>query len=127
RRGKSVPQLRLLEVILCDEEVLEPSVRVYQRLLSLDQEEAGELLHDYRKQNGLERVYDQVMIPALAMAEKDRHTGQLDTERETFIRQAMRDLIEELGDAQRTDNAAAALAESEEQTASDTNTAQESI
>lgn len=106
--GKYVPQLRFLDVILGDEQVLEPSVRVYQRLLSLDQEEAGELLHDYRKEKGLECVYDQVMIPALAMAEKDRHTGQVDTERETFMRQAMRDLIEELGDAQRTENAAAA-------------------
>jgi predicted PurR-regulated permease PerM len=109
--GKYVPQLRFLDVILGDEEVLEPSVRVYQRLLSLDQEEAGELLHDYRKEKGLECVYDDVMIPALAMAEKDRHSGQVDTERETFIRQAMRDLIEELGDAQRAENAASALAE----------------
>jgi hypothetical protein len=112
--GKYVPQLRFLDVILGDEQVLEPSFRVYQRLLTLDQEEAGELLHDYRKEKGLECVYDQVMIPALAMAEKDRHTGQVDTERETFIRQAMRDLIEELGDAQRTENAAAALAELQE-------------
>ena len=53
--GKHVPQLGFLELILGDEEVLEPSVRVYQRLLSLDQEEAGELLHDYRKESGLER------------------------------------------------------------------------
>jgi len=109
--GKYVPQLRFLDVILGDEEVLEPSVRVYQRLLSLDQEEAGELLHDYRKEKGLECLYDQVMIPALAMAEKDRHTGKLDAEQEIFIRQAMRDLIEELGDAQKTDAAAATLAE----------------
>ncbi len=110
--GKHVPQLRFLDVILGDEEVLEPSVRVYQRLLSLDQEEAGELLHEYRQEEGLECVYDQVMIPALAMAEKDRHTGQVNIEREAFIRQAMRDLIEELGDAQRAENAAA-LAEVE--------------
>jgi predicted PurR-regulated permease PerM len=125
--GKHVPHLGFLDVILGDEQVLEPSVRVYQRLLSLDQEEAGELLHDYRKQNGLERVYDEVMIPALAMAEKDRHLGQVDTERETFIRQAMRDLIEELGDAQRIDNAAAALAEIEDKPASDPSPVQASI
>ena len=125
--GKYVPQLRFLDVILGDEEVLEPSVRVYQRLLSLDQEEAGELLHDYRKENGLERAYDEVMIPALAMAEKDRHTGQVDTERETFIRQAMRDLIEELGDAQKAENAAAALAEMREKSESPASIASPSI
>ena len=108
--GKHIPQLRFLDVILGNEEVLEPSVRVYQRLLSLDQEEVGELLHDYRKANGLESVYDRVMIPALAMAETDRHTGQLNAERESFIRQTMRDMIEELGDAQKAENAAAVLA-----------------
>jgi predicted PurR-regulated permease PerM len=108
--GKHVPQLGFLDVILGDEEVLEPSVRVYQRLLSLDQEEAGELLHEYRKEKGLECVYDEVMIPALGMAEKDRHTGKLNAEQEGFIRQAMRDLIEELGEAQKTADAVAALA-----------------
>jgi hypothetical protein len=108
--GKYVPQLRFVDVILGDEEVLEPSVRVYQRLLSLDQEEAGELLHSYRKENGLQAAYDQVMIPALAMAEKDRHIGQVDIERELFIRQSMRALIEELGDAQKAEDDANALA-----------------
>jgi hypothetical protein len=98
-------------VILGDEQVLEPSVRVYQRLLSQDQKEARELLHKYREERGLECVYDQVMIPALAMAERDRQTGQVDAERQSFICQAMRKLIEELGDAQRTANATAAQVE----------------
>lgn len=107
--GKYVPHLGFLDVILGDEPVLEPPARVYQRLLSLDQEEASELLHEWRKEHGLEHVYDDIMIPALAMAEKDRHTGELDSERELFIRQAMRDLIDELGDAQKKENAASAL------------------
>jgi predicted PurR-regulated permease PerM len=109
--GKHVPQLGFLDVMLGDEPVLEPSVRLYQRLLSLDQEDAGELLHVYRKEKGLERMYDDIMVPALAMAERDRHTQQLDVERENFVRQAMRDLIEEMGDSQRTEDASAALAE----------------
>jgi predicted PurR-regulated permease PerM len=116
--GKYVPHLQFLDVILGDEPVLEPCFRVYQRLLSLDQEEAGDLLHAWRKEKGLECVYDEIMIPALAMAEKDRQTGNLDVEAELFIRQAMRDLIEELGDAQKKENAAAEKAESAEGTAS---------
>jgi predicted PurR-regulated permease PerM len=103
--GKYVPQLRFLDVILGDEQVLEPSIRVYQRLLSLDQEEAGELLHAYRKEKGLECVYDQVMIPALAMAQMDLHMEKLDAGQTIFIRQAMRDLIKELGEAQKAADA----------------------
>jgi len=108
--GKYVPHLGFLDVVLGDEPVLEPWARVYQRLLSLDQEEAGELLHDWRKEKGLEYVYDEVLIPALATAETDSQTGDLDSERESFVRQAMRDLIEELGDAQKKENAEATLA-----------------
>lgn len=107
--GKYVPQLEFLDVILGDEQVLELPVRVYQRLLSLDQEDASDLLHAYRDEKGLQSVYDDVLIPALAMAERDRHTGTLGNESEVFIRQAMRDFIEELGDAQKKQNAATAL------------------
>jgi ribosomal protein L12E/L44/L45/RPP1/RPP2 len=46
-------------------------------------------------------VYDEVLMPALAMAEQDRHRGRLDDRRQMFVRKAMRDVIEELGDAQR--------------------------
>ncbi len=61
--GKYVPHLGFLDVVLGDEPVLEPWARVYQRLLSLDQEEAGELLHDWRKEKGLEYVYDEILVP----------------------------------------------------------------
>jgi hypothetical protein len=103
--GKYVPQLQFLDVILGDEQVLEPSVRVYQRLLSLDQEEAAEILHECRKEKGLEFVYDNIMIPALAMAEKDRGAGELDAEREVFVGQALRELIDEMGEAQKKEKA----------------------
>jgi len=99
--GKHVPQLQFLSVMLGDEQVLEPSVRTYQRLLSLDQEEAGELLHKYRKEHGLQGVYEDVLIPALVMAEKDRFTKTLDPDREIFLCQSMRDLIDELGEAEK--------------------------
>ncbi|HEX4795392.1 MAG TPA: AI-2E family transporter [Humisphaera sp.] len=125
--GKYVPHLSFFDVLLGDEQALEPFVRVYQRLLSMDQEEAGELLHDYRKDKGLEFVYDQIMIPALVMAAKDRHLGQLDTERQVFIHQAMRDLIEELGEAQSAENATAAPAEAEAQPGSAASVAQTPI
>ena len=41
--GKHVPQLQFLDILLGDEPVLEPPVRIYQRLLALDAEESAEL------------------------------------------------------------------------------------
>ena len=109
--GKYVPHLQFLSVMLGDEQVLEPSVRTYQRLLSLDQEEAGELLQKYRKENGLQRVYEEVLIPALVLAERDRYSKTLDADREVFLCQAMRDLIDELGEAEKKETPAAAVAD----------------
>ncbi|HEY1921377.1 MAG TPA: AI-2E family transporter, partial [Tepidisphaeraceae bacterium] len=102
--GKYVPQLHFLAVMLGDEQALEPSVRVYQRLLSFDQQEAHDLLHKYHKAHGLEHVYEQVLIPALVMAERDRYAGRLDGDRETFLCLSMRDLVHELAEAERKDH-----------------------
>jgi predicted PurR-regulated permease PerM len=96
--GKYVPQMRFLDIMLGDEPVLEPGERVYQRLLAADQEEATELVREYLREMDLERVYDEVLSPALSLAEQDRHRGRLDERRQAYIRQAMRDMIEELGD-----------------------------
>jgi len=41
-------------------------------------------------------VFDDILLPAMAMAEQDRHRGRLDDRRQKFIRQSMRDVIEEL-------------------------------
>jgi len=96
--GKYVPQLRFLDILLGDEPVLPPHVRVYQRLIASDEEEASELAHSIREEKSLEATYDEVLIPALALAELDHHRGTLDKERLEFIQQSVRDIVEELGD-----------------------------
>jgi hypothetical protein len=96
--GKYVPQLGFLDILLGDEPVLAPPERVYQRLLAMDQEEATDLAREYLKELGLERVYDEVLNPALALAEHDRQRGRLDEQRQVYVLQALRDMIEELGD-----------------------------
>jgi predicted PurR-regulated permease PerM len=96
--GKYVPQLHFLDILLGDEPVLAPHERLYQRWLALDQEEAAELAHEFFQERSLEQMYDQILLPAMAMAEEDRHTGQLDDRRQTLIRQSVRGLIDELGD-----------------------------
>ncbi len=99
--GKYVPQLQFLDIILGDEPVLEPPVRIYQRLLALDAEEAADLAREYLKSRPIEEVFGEILLPALALAEQDRHRGSLDPEREAFVRQSMRDLVEELSELNR--------------------------
>ena len=99
--GKYVPQLQFLDILLGDEPVLEPHVKVYQRLLAMDQEEATELVEEYLKEKNLVDVYDEVLIPALGLAEIDRHRGLLDDQRQRYIRQSMKEMVEDLGERYR--------------------------
>jgi hypothetical protein len=116
--GKFVPQLGFLNVLLGDQPVLEPKDRVYQRLLALDQEDALDLLEKSLRDSSLEEVYDTVLIPALALAEADRHRGDLDEHKESFILQSMREIIDELGEHSLS-AASADVAKQEAQTQAD--------
>jgi predicted PurR-regulated permease PerM len=96
--GRNVPQLEFLNILLGDEPVLEQKALFYQRLLALDQQEARGILNAALKQNALIDLYDEVIIPALAMAEEDRHEGVLDPDRESFVVQTINEFLVELAD-----------------------------
>jgi predicted PurR-regulated permease PerM/CheY-like chemotaxis protein len=93
--GRHVPQLDFLYVLLGDEPVLPPEAHYYQRLLALDEDEAREVADEFMKGKTTRELYDGVLIPALALSEEDRHNGGLDDERQKFIYQSTRDLIQE--------------------------------
>jgi CheY-like chemotaxis protein len=95
--GRYVPQLSFLNTLLSDEEALPPEARFYQRLLAMDPEEATDIAEEYLLANSLEALYDNVLLPALRLAEEDRHHGDLDDSKERFILTVMRELIDELG------------------------------
>ena len=96
--GRYVPQLNFLEVLLGDEPVLRVEAHFYQRLLALDQDEARDIAETYLKEKSIGNFYDSVLIPALALAEQDRHMNLLQPGTTRFVSQNTRDLIEELGE-----------------------------
>ena len=94
--GRYVPKLEFISVVLGDEPVLPPATRFYQRMLAMDVDEAMEVAEEYLKENSLEDLYDEVLIPALSLAEEDRHSGKLDDEHQDFLIQNTRLLLEDL-------------------------------
>jgi predicted PurR-regulated permease PerM len=96
--GRHVPNLEFLQVMLTDEPVLAPQTRFYQRMLAMDLEEATEIAEQFVKGKSLEELYDAVIIPALTLAEEDRHRGKLDEARQQFLFQNTRILVEDLAD-----------------------------
>jgi predicted PurR-regulated permease PerM len=108
--GRHVPSLNFLNILLGDQPVLSPEAHYYQRLLATDQVEAKQVLEEYLKTNSLEDLYDTVVIPALALAEQDRHHDDLDAITENFICQSTKEILEELGEKAK-ENADSAAAE----------------
>ena len=96
--GHHVPNLEFLRVLLSDEPVLRPETRFYQRMLAMDAEEAGTVAEEFLKDKSLEELYDSVIVPALSLAEEDRHRGRLDEAKEQFIFQNTRILLEDVAE-----------------------------
>ncbi len=96
--GRYVPQLSFLYILLGDEPVLDPHAHFYQRLLAMDQNEARAVADEYLKDHRLVDLYDQVVIPALSLAEQERHKGRLEDAREAFLFLGVTELVAELAD-----------------------------
>ena len=97
--GRYLPQLEFLHVLLSDEQALPPAARLYQRLLSLEPEEASDLVESVRERQGRLSLFDDVLIPALQLAEWERHAGELNEDRAQLVLEAMRAFVVESDDA----------------------------
>ena len=98
--GRYVPQLSFLHTLLGDEIVLVPEAQIYQRLLAMDQPEAHAIVTRCLKEKSLVELYDSVLIPALSLAEQDRHKGAIDPTREEFFFLSINEMITELSEYQ---------------------------
>ncbi len=96
--GRHFPQLGFFSILLGDEPVLPHEARFYQRMLAMDQDEAAELAENFLETHSLEALYDQVVIPALRLAERDRYRGVIDEVRHRYVLNSTRDLVDYLGD-----------------------------
>ena len=98
--GRHVPQLEFLNVLLGDDPGLPAEAHYYQRLLAMDQREAHAVLESLLKTRPVSEIYDHVILPALSMAEQDRHTGALSEPREQFIVNSINESVLQLAPAQ---------------------------
>jgi predicted PurR-regulated permease PerM len=89
--GRYVPQLEFLEVLLGNRQVLAPEVKVYQRLLAGDPDEAADVAEDHAAERGFFPACDEVLLPVLALIAEDRARGVLGHER---LRAMATDVVE---------------------------------
>jgi predicted PurR-regulated permease PerM len=93
--GRYSPPLEFLEILLGDGLQLEPRVVYYQRLLARDEDEAWDVINSYRKEHSDEAMFDEVLIPALTLANRDLARGELSEDDHRFVVQATESLLDE--------------------------------
>ena len=95
--GRYVPHLEFLGILFGDEPVLSSAQRFYQRMIAMNAEDAAELTEQLLKDQSVVDVYDDVIIPAMSLAEEGRHAGFLDSATEVYFLENTRELVDEIG------------------------------
>ena len=91
--GKHVPGLQPVATLMTDLPALEPPARCYQRLLARDFAEASRLVDEHLGEHEPETVYDDLLLPVLAYAERDRLSQHLTADDARHIVAATRELV----------------------------------
>src|SRR5690606_350276 len=96
--GRYFPSLRFLDVMLGSAPALALHERFYQRLLAGDVDENVRIADDYLEEQPIEALYDEVALPALALAAEDNRRGRLSRERRHIVMRSALRLVNELAD-----------------------------
>ncbi|MDX3808138.1 AI-2E family transporter [Bosea thiooxidans] len=96
--GKHVPQFQFFEVLLGNEPVLDPEMRLYQRLLANDPGEATDQLEELLEERPLSEIYGEVALPALILAERDRQRGVMAEDQLKTVSSAARTVVANLSE-----------------------------
>jgi predicted PurR-regulated permease PerM len=94
--GRYVPQMSFLHTLLSTDAELSAEAFFYERLLAMDQQEAHAIANRFLEDKSLVELYDSVLMPALALVERDRHQGVLDDVRCNFFFLSIGELVAEL-------------------------------
>ena len=94
--GKYIPQLGFIGVLISDEPVLQPSERLYQRLLANDVDEAQDVITAALQNASLVSLCDNILLPSLRFAEQDHQRGAIDDKTRHTLIERIGELIDEL-------------------------------
>src|SRR5262245_58348565 len=83
--GKYIPGLRPLALLIGESPPPRPVPVFYQRLVGRDEPEAGRTAREYLDAHSREKLFDDVLIPALAWAKRDHEADVLTDEDKRFV------------------------------------------
>ena len=96
--GRHVEWLQFVDVMIGDEPPLSPAQSFYQRALAGDADEALDQLEQVLKRRSLSVCYDEIVLPALVLAQIDFRRGVLDAKHVAQINDTVHGLITDLSE-----------------------------
>jgi predicted PurR-regulated permease PerM len=96
--GRHVESLNFIEVLLGDKPPLSPVQSFYQRILASDPDEVAFQAEGLLKTSSLLDYYEDVALPALALAQIDVTRGVLETSRQLEVCDAVERVVSDLSD-----------------------------
>ena len=96
--SRHVDRLQFIDIMLGDKPALTPQQAAYQRMLTGDPVEAIEQAQAFLKEGRVIAYYEEVLIPALRLAQADAERGRLDDARLENIFKTVSDLVEDLAE-----------------------------
>jgi predicted PurR-regulated permease PerM len=94
--SKYIPQLDVINTFLGDEPALDLPTHYYQRLLARDDDEAVEIVDTYIQTHVPEDLYDDILVPALTAAKRDREQDAITPEDLQFVLQTTQAIMDDV-------------------------------
>lgn len=91
--AKHVPGMEFIGILVAEAPPIAPHIAYYQRLLAEDKDEAGRIVEEYLKDHPVEVAYDDLILPALGRARRDRRLEQLTEAEERYVWSATREIV----------------------------------
>jgi predicted PurR-regulated permease PerM len=91
--AKHVPGMEFIGILVADAPPIAPPIAYYQRLLAEGDAEAARIASEYATDHPIEAVYDDLILPALGRARRDRRHEQLTETEERRVWQTTREIV----------------------------------
>jgi hypothetical protein len=94
--GKHIPALGFLDILLGERPPIAPEHRFYQRLLAGDRGELDDMVSDYAERGAAIELFDDVILPALHIAEMDAANGNLEQDELKALCRQLREALQSI-------------------------------
>lgn len=92
--GRYVPELSFLHILLAADPSREHHTHFFRRIMAFDGDGARRLSKRHVEERGPVGLLDDLVLPAIALAEQERSAGTMDASRQRFLHGEMRRLLD---------------------------------